>query len=147
MKEALAKPADKAAHQKLNASLATARAQLAGATAALTPAHVQPVDNVHSIAQSLKKDIADLKAAVQSSNSKAAAEVVTATKRGAFAQQLELAKAYPSLPLTFVVLNCFFDVRSYAANIKDPEQAFAVREALAELESIFVHKFYAWLMN
>lgn len=94
MKEALAKPADKTAQLKLSQSLAAARAQLAGATAALTPAHVQPVDNVNALAQSMKKEIAELRGAIQSGDQKAASDAVLAAKRGAYAQQLELAKAY-----------------------------------------------------
>jgi hypothetical protein len=40
VKDALAKPNDKAIQQKLSDALANARIQMAGATAALTPAHI-----------------------------------------------------------------------------------------------------------
>jgi len=85
VKDALAKPNDKATQQKLSDALATARTQMAGATAALTPAHIrhitpklqnshllfhdfllniQPADNVSATAQAMKKEIAELRAAI-----------------------------------------------------------------------------------
>jgi hypothetical protein len=117
VKDALAKPNDKALQQKLSAALASARAQMAGATAALTPAHIQPVDSVNATAQGMKKEIAELRAAIQSSDPKAGADALAATKRGAYAQQLELAKAY-------------------ATTIQDPVQRLAVGEAISELDKI-----------
>lgn len=52
------------------------------------------MDNVNATAQAMKKEIAELKAAIQSGDPKAAADALASTKRGAYAQQVELAKAY-----------------------------------------------------
>lgn len=52
------------------------------------------MDNVNATAAAMKKEIAELKAAIQSTDPKAAADALASTKRGAYAQQVELAKAY-----------------------------------------------------
>ena len=63
---------------------------------------------MHATAQALKKDIAELKAAIQSGDPKAAAEALASTNRGAYAQQLELAKAYLfRLSFCFSIQICF----------------------------------------
>ena len=48
---------------------------------------------MYSTAQAMKKDIAELNAVIKA-NPKGAHEALAAQKRGAYAQQLELAKAY-----------------------------------------------------
>ncbi len=50
---------------------------------------------MHETAQALKKDFAELTAAIKA-GPKSGSEAVLAAKKGAYAQQLELAKAYLS---------------------------------------------------
>lgn len=71
---------------------------------------MQAVDNVHGTAQALKKEIAELRTAIQTSPQAATAALASA-KPGAYAQQLELAKAYlhhlPILsPCPYFILAC-----------------------------------------
>ena len=55
----------------------------------------------------MKKEIADLRSAIQSNDPKAAADALASTKRGAYAQQVELAKAYLVCLSPFLIILLF----------------------------------------
>eukprot|EP01132_Coremiostelium_polycephalum_P009270 gene9270-11362_t len=113
VKESIANPKSEAAKAKVSEATAATRVLMAQLIAATS--NKVPEEQINATAEALKKDLAQLSAALESGNQLEIAEAIKTFQSGEARQKLELLKAY-------------------ASHIQDPVKKRAILAAIAELE-------------